>query len=216
MTRIKKKQAAKPMLCVKELFTDIEGEGQNQGFASLFVRLAGCNLRCVYCDTKYSYGGGIGLEPAYVADMIKASGFNYVNITGGEPLLQKKAVKELISCIRKKSGNIRVSVETNGSIDIRGTGAHMISMDWKLPGSGESKKMLKNNLSALKKSDQLKLVVSSEADLEYAAKMLKGKKVKALIVAQPVYGKFPVKKIAEFVILNRLNWKVGLQLHKFL
>ncbi len=218
MTRIKKKQFSIKgnVISVKELFMDIEGEGINQGFATFFVRLAGCNLRCMYCDTVYSYYGGIDFSVSYIADMILASGLKYVNITGGEPLLQKDAVKKLVSKIKKRDKRVKISIETNGSVDVRGTGADMISMDWKLPGSGQNDKMLEKNLEFLKSSDQIKLVISSEEDMEYAKTFFERKKIRALIIAQPAFGKFKIKRIADFVIDNRLNWKVGMQLHKFL
>lgn len=146
--------------------------------------------------------------------MVKKSPFKYVNITGGEPLLQKKDVIKMIRSIKKIRPDITVSVETNGSISVRGMPADNISMDLKLPSSGEHKKMVLSNLRALKPKDQLKLVIGSDRDMEHAKKMLSKYRVRSPVIAQPVWGRFKLDRIKKFVMKNRLNWKVSFQLHK--
>lgn len=202
----------KNIVKINEIFYDIEGEGKYQGFSSLFIRFTGCNLRCRWCDTKYAYLKGKNISIEKLIQIISKSPYKYVNITGGEPLLQKKQVNYII----KKSKNKFFTVETNGSISIRGIKADNISMDLKLPSSGEYKKMKFSNLKLLRKQDQLKLVVGSYGDLVYAKKVLKNYKVRATIIVQPVYKKFELEKIKRFVLRNKLNWKVSIQLHKII
>jgi 7-carboxy-7-deazaguanine synthase len=199
---------------VNEIFYDIEGEGKYQGYATLFIRLTGCGLRCRWCDTKYAYNKGRELGIGKLLGIVRRSPYKYINITGGEPLEQRNEVIKLIKGIKKIKPGIIVSVETNGAQNIRGVPAHNISMDLKLPSSGEHKKMLFSNLSVLKSKDQLKLVAGSEADLKYAKKVLSRHKVKAWIFVQPVYGKFSLAKIQKFVMKNKLGWKCSIQLHK--
>jgi 7-carboxy-7-deazaguanine synthase len=202
------------MLKVNEIFYDIEGEGKFQGYPTLFIRLAGCNLRCVWCDTKYSYYRGKNKRLEGIQRLVKKSPFKYVNITGGEPLQQKKDVIKLIRSIKKIRPDITVSIETNGSISVKGVPADNISMDLKLPSSGEHKKMMISNLRVLRSKDQLKLVIGSAGDMEYAARVLAKHKVKAPVIAQPVWRRFRLEKIKRFIMRNKLNWKASVQLQK--
>ena len=200
--------------CVKvnEIFYDIEGEGQYQGYPSLFIRLTGCNLRCEWCDTKEAYTKGSLMSVKDLAYAIRTSPYKYVNITGGEPLCWKEEVVSLIKMV-KNSGRV-ISVETNGAVSIKGVPADNISMDLKLPSSGEHKKMIQANLKLLKQKDQLKLVIGSVKDMNHAAAILKKHPVKCAVFAQPVFGKIKLESIRQYVMKNKLNWKVSIQLHK--
>jgi 7-carboxy-7-deazaguanine synthase len=197
-------------LPVNEIFFDIEGEGRHAGMPTLFIRLAGCNLRCSWCDTKYAYYKWRFYTAGKLSGIIRKSPFRNVNITGGEPLLYAAGVRELIKGARGKL----VTVETNGSIPVKGIKAGCVSMDIKLPSSGEQGKMLFANLKVLRPQDQVKLVAASAGDLKYAAGILRKYKTKALVIAQPVWGKMKAGKIAEFIMKNKLEWKLGIQLHK--
>lgn len=197
---------------INEIFYDIEGEGKYQGFPCLFIRTTGCNLRCVWCDTKYAYFKGKNISIYKLNNIIRQSPYKYVNITGGEPMLFKKQINYII----QKSKDKFFTVETNGSISIKGVKAYNISMDLKLPSSGESNKMNFANLKLLRKQDQLKLVIGSKKDMIYAKKILKKYKTKATIIAQPVYKRFKLKNIVNFILKNKLNWKVSIQLHKII
>jgi len=201
-------------MLVNEVFYDIEGEGKHQGYCTLFIRLAGCGLRCSWCDTKHAYYKGRELSTAALIKKAGRSPYKYVNITGGEPLEQRAEVIKLIKGIKKIRPDIIVSVETSGAQDIKGVAAHNISMDLKLPSSGEHGKMLVSNLKALKKTDQLKLVAGSKADLIYAKRVLSKYRAKAPVFVQPVFGKLGLGAIRKFVLKNRLEWKVSAQLHK--
>ncbi len=200
------------MVKVNEIFYDIEGEGQFQGFSTLFIRLTGCNLRCRWCDTKDAYTKGEMMRLEELLYAIRTSPYKYVNITGGEPLCWKEEVVSLIDQVRKLDRVI--SVETNGSVSIKGVPADNISMDLKLPSSGENIKMVLSNLKLLKPKDQLKLVIGSQKDMDFAAATLKKYPVKCVVFAQPVYGKFKIENIRQYVMRNKLGWKVSVQLHK--
>ncbi len=203
------------MLKICEIFEDIEGEGKFQGYPTFFVRVTGCNLRCSWCDTKYAYYKGKIISLKSILKRVAKSPYKFVSITGGEPLLYKKEIARLIKKIREKYKK-NVTIETNGSITIEGVPADNISMDLKLPSSGEHKKMLFSNLNLLKPKDQIKLVIGSKKDMVYAKKILDKYKVKTAIIVQPVFGKFPLRKIRDFVMKNKLNWKVSVQLHKII
>ena len=209
-----KYKAGNKKMLVNEVFYDIEGEGKYQGYATLFIRLSGCGLRCKWCDTKYAYNGGRDTGYTDLIRTVKKSPYKYINITGGEPLEQRDEVIKLIKGIKKTRPDITLSVETNGAQNIRGVPARNLSMDLKLPSSGEHKKMLFSNLRVLKAKDQLKLVAGLESDLNYAKKVLSKYKVKAPIYVQPVYGKLSLAKIQKFVMKNKLGWKCSIQLHK--
>jgi 7-carboxy-7-deazaguanine synthase len=201
-------------MLVNEVFYDIEGEGKYQGYATFFIRLTGCELRCRWCDTKYAYTGGRETGYAELLKTVQKSPYKYINITGGEPLEQRAEAVKLIRGIKEIRPDITVSVETNGAQDIKGVPAHNISMDLKLPSSGEHNKMLFSNLSVLKSKDQLKLVAGSNADMRYAKKVLSQYKVRAPIYVQPVFGKLSLAKIQKFVMKNNTGWKCSVQLHK--
>lgn len=197
---------------VNEIFYDIEGEGQYQGYPSLFIRLTGCNLRCKWCDTKEAYTKGELMKVSELAYAIRTSPYKYVNITGGEPLCWKEEVVALIKMVQKLDRV--VSIETNGAVSIKGVPADNISMDLKLPSSGEHKKMILANLKLLKPKDQLKLVIGSVKDMNHAATILKKHPVKCTVYAQPVFGKIKLEAIRQYVMKNKLSWKVSVQLHK--
>jgi 7-carboxy-7-deazaguanine synthase len=216
----KLKDDKKSFIKVNEVFFDIEGEGQYQGYPTLFIRLTGCNLRCRWCDTKDAYKNGEIMSVKGILRAIKTSPYKYVNITGGEPLCRKEEVVSLIKQVKKfeilKAQRLgkTISVETNGAISIKNVPADNISMDLKLPSSGEHGKMMLSNLKLLRSKDQLKLVIGSQKDMACAAKILKKHPVKCVVFAQPVYGKFKLDRIKEYVMKNKLGWKVSVQLHK--
>lgn len=199
------------MIKINEIFYDIEGEGKNAGYPTLFIRVTGCNLRCRWCDTKYAYYKGKNYSLKFLANKINKSPYKFVNITGGEPLLYKEQLKKLLKIVKKSKF---ITIETNGSILIKDIKVDMVSMDLKLPSSGENEKMLYKNLHLLSEKDQLKLVIGSFQDMQYAKKILKKYKVKASVIVQPVYKKFEFDKIKEFILKNKLNWKFSIQLHK--
>jgi 7-carboxy-7-deazaguanine synthase len=201
-------------MMINEIFYDLEGEGKYQGYPTLFIRFTGCNLRCSWCDTKKAYSKGKDISLAGILGVVKRSPYKNINITGGEPLYSRKALVSLIGAIKKTRRDIIVSVETNGSLPIAALKADNISMDLKLPSSGEQKKMHLPNLRALRPKDQLKLVIGSEKDMRYAIKMLEKHPVKCVVFAQPVFGRIALSRIKDFVLRHNTGWKVSVQLHK--
>jgi 7-carboxy-7-deazaguanine synthase len=209
-----------PALRVTEIFASLQGEGRDIGLPTVFVRLTGCNLRCVWCDTEYSFAGG---EWMAVPDVVKAveafPGVRRVCLTGGEPLLQKDHQALLQALIAK---GYRIVVETSGSKPLEGAhlDAHVcVSMDIKCPGSGEADAMVWDNLAKLGPKDQLKFVIADERDYAYAKETVEGraKGTAAEVVFQPVGGGLEgVLKIAGWTRRDALHVRVLPQLHKLL
>jgi 7-carboxy-7-deazaguanine synthase len=207
-------------LRVTEIFQSIQGEGKDIGFPTVFVRLTGCNLRCVWCDTEYSFTGGTWMSlDAVVAAVEAYPGLKRVCLTGGEPLLQKEH-QDLVRALVERG--YRIVVETSGSRALTGVLLHdqvCISMDLKCPGSGEHEAMLWENLAKLRPKDQLKFVVGDEADYLYMKGVLskQAADIDTDIIVQPVGGGLEgVKTISEWVKRDGLAVRVLPQLHKLL
>ena len=218
-----RRAGAKPpgvSLRVTEIFPSLQGEGRDIGVPTVFVRLTGCNLRCVWCDTEYSFTGGSWMALDEVLARVEAhAGVRAVCLTGGEPLLQKEH-QDLVAALTGRG--YRVVVETSGSRPITGALLHeavCVSMDIKCPGSGEEGSLLDENIAALRAKDQVKFVLADKADFDFMrgviATRLKG--CPAPVTAQPVGGSAEgVRQIAEWVAEAGLNVRVLPQLHKLL
>ena len=196
-----------------EIFKSIQGEGLMIGALTFFVRTSGCNLDCSWCDTQYSKQKGTEMS---VDDIISEIGdCRNVCLTGGEPLLQND-VYELMDKLLKKGKTI--VLETNGSKDISEVPKDpnlIISMDIKCPSSGMEEEMMLSNMDILKKTDQIKFVLSNGGDFEYALLLLKEKPVKCTIIFSPVGG-MDIEPLAEEVIERNLDVRVMPQLHKII
>jgi len=183
------------------------------GIPTHFVRTVGCNLACEWCDTGYANEGGSEMSIDEIIDAIGDT--ENVCITGGEPLLQKDAISllERLVVIGK-----RVTVETNGSIDVSQIPRDkklIISMDIKCPSSGMSDKMLFSNVALLDETDQLKFVIGDRVDLEYATKFVRANEICANVIFTPVGG-MDLRPLAEEVLARGLNVRVLPQLHKLI
>ncbi len=195
-----------------ETFTSLQGEGLKMGALTFFIRMAGCNLRCSWCDTKYAFGEGEECDIETLANMPDVKN---VCITGGEPLLQEK-LPELIEKLLSKGKHI--VLETNGSMDISylcDDPYLMISMDIKCPTSGMSDRMLMSNIQHLKMKDQLKFIIADGEDLIYAIKVLEDYSPRTNVIFSPVGG-MDLEPLAEEVISRRLEVRVLPQLHKII
>ena len=185
------------------------------GAPTTFVRTSGCPLRCAYCDTKQVYDEGSQMTVEAVLKAVKKHGARHVCLTGGEPLMQRDApslVKKLLE------EGYKVVVETNGAMPLDEMPCDdnlSISMDIKCPSSGESDKMLFSNLEMLGPTDQLKFVVSGEADYAYAKEVIRERSPKCEIILTPVGGK-DLKWLAEEVLRDKLDVRVLPQLHKII
>ena len=200
---------------INEIFYSIQGEGKWVGLPNIFVRVAGCNLRCSYCDTKYAYDDGKEMSIDEIVNHIGNYPCKYVCITGGEPLLQHETL-DLINAVLKR--NYKISLETNGSIDIKNIvnkKSLMISLDVKCPSSNMHEKMKLENISALKKDDQLKIIIQNKEDYNYAKKIIQKYEPICHVFFQPVWASNP-KNLAGWILGDGLNVKLGLQIHKMI
>lgn len=205
-----------------EHFISINGEGQHAGELALFLRFAGCNLRCAWCDTMWANEKDTPFAPVSVNKLIEiaeqaaASGVHNITLTGGEPLLQPN-IDELLD--RLKYMPVRVEIETNGSVSLapfveRGA---VFTMDYKLPSSRMEQHMCTENFALLHEWDTVKFVCGSRADLNRAAEMIAQYQPKAAVYLSPVFGQIAPAEMVEFMKERGLgDVRLQLQLHKFI
>lgn len=200
---------------INEIFYSIQGEGKWIGLPNTFIRTTGCNLRCTYCDTKYAYENGQEMNIHQIINEIKKYDCKNIYITGGEPLLQP----DILTLIDKLTMlNYNIGIETNGSIRIQELlekKLSLISLDIKCPSSNMQEKMFFNNIAMLRLKDQLKFVIKNRDDYDFAKKIIKKFNPKCSIFLQPVWGT-NIKKIVNWILEDRLNVRIGLQLHKII
>jgi 7-carboxy-7-deazaguanine synthase len=205
------------MLKVNEIFKSIQGESTYAGLPCTFVRLAGCNLRCTYCDTNYAYYHGRELADTEIISKIEEYGVNCVEFTGGEPLLQEETHPLLKTLLDR---DYQVLVETNGSICIGCLDKRVnIIMDYKTPKSGMSERMRVKNFSFLKKTDQIKFVLMDESDYLWAKDIIiKNKLLDRFdnILVSPAYGILSPKSLALWTLRDNLPVRIQLQIHKYI
>jgi len=202
------------MLTVNEIFFSIQGEGTRTGRPCVFVRLTGCPLRCVWCDTAYAFHEGTRLEVDQVVEQVDAHGTRLVCLTGGEPLAQPEA----FSLVRRLlNEGWEVIVETSGHISLAGLDQRAVAvMDIKAPGSGESGKMDWDNLDRLRSTDEAKFVLADRGDYEWARALVREKDLAArcTVLFSPVHGGLEPGPLAEWILGDRLPVRLQLQLHK--
>lgn len=197
---------------IAEIFTSLQGEGLTSGYPTIFIRLAGCNLSCSYCDTPASRQGGSDIAVCEVTERALAEKPHYVCITGGEPLLQKNEVAELSRQLI--SAGKTVSIETNGTVPFDDLPDNVsICMDVKCPSSGETSDI--NLLASMKPTDSVKFVVGTGDDLQYVENVIVNNPTKAEIFISPVYGT-DYQRIASYILSRNLPARMQLQLHKFI
>ena len=201
---------------VCEIFTSIQGESSYAGLPCTFIRLSGCNLRCSYCDTEYAYNAGMELTEDEIINELSLVGVNLVEITGGEPLLQEGA-HHLIE--RLLNDGHRVLVETNGSQSIKDIDSRaVIILDIKTPGSGMVSEMDFSNLDYLKPADEVKFVITGRGDYEWARDLMEERSLheKCVVLFSPVCEALPAKNLVKWIIEDRLDVRLNLQLHKYI
>jgi len=204
-------------LKVNEIFYSIQGESSRAGCPTVFIRLSGCNLRCSYCDTKYAYEDGQEMEMSQILEAVKEFGCHLVEITGGEPLLQKET-SAFISKLLDDS--YTVMLETNGSLDIGEIDGRCIKIiDVKCPSSGEHEKNLFSNFEKMNKNDELKFVIETKEDYSYAKDQLL---IYDIIIPpgnihfSPVFEKLSPQTLSAWILEDNLNVRMTPQLHKFI
>jgi 7-carboxy-7-deazaguanine synthase len=205
-----------PTLKINEIFKTIQGESSYAGRPCIFIRLTGCNLRCSYCDTVYAYKKGRVMNLDEIIRKVENFNCNLVEITGGEPLLQKN-VKDLIRVLNEKG--YEVMVETNGSLNIGSVVNNAkIIMDIKCPGSNEEKKNNINNLDLLKFTDEIKFVIKDKSDYNWAKEILRAKNLEKnfLILFSPVHKLLSPKELSGWILKDNLNVRLQTQWHKYI
>lgn len=200
---------------INEIFHSIQGEGLTMGIPTTFVRLAGCNLRCQWCDTKYAYDEGEEMGIDEILARVEELGCDQVCVTGGEPLHQEGHVRLIEKLL--ESGHL-VTLETNGSFSLEElpvSDHFMISMDLKCPSSKMDDQMRLENLELLSPNDQLKFVICDEEDYEHAKNILAQNESHCNVIMQPVDGR-DLKQLAKLVVRDNLAVRVLPQLHKLI
>jgi 7-carboxy-7-deazaguanine synthase len=203
-------------LKISEIFYSLQGETSRAGLPTVFIRLTGCPLRCVWCDSAYAFTGGSRMSLAAILEAVAAHKPHYVCVTGGEPLAQK-ACPELLTLLCEAGYD--VSLETSGALDIAPVDARVSRIvDLKAPGSGEESKNRWQNIELLKPSDELKFVLKDRADYEWARTALAkhGLAARCPVLFSPVQETLPSRQLAEWVLEDRLPVRFQLQLHKVL
>jgi 7-carboxy-7-deazaguanine synthase len=209
-----------------EIFETVEGEGTRAGFPTVFVRLFGCNLRCTWCDTKYSYPpeeADSVMSIGEIVDEVNNYHSRHICLTGGEPLLYGEKSLALIHALLELEHVVDLHIETNGAIDLtmflEGVASPKVRyiMDFKLPDSGEMDKMIVANLSKLRQQDELKFVIGSDEDFRIAVEVLERYPTKALPMFSPVWETMPPRKLVELMLEHGLSHvKLNMQLHKII
>jgi len=193
-----------------EIFPSIQGEGRGQGLVTTFVRLAGCNLRCRWCDTPYAWDGGEEKSVEAIAAAVKELGIRRVCITGGEPLLQGDELSELLTLLAEEK--YEIEIESNGTIDPAPYQRYAaICMDVKCPASGEESDL--TLLSRLGPRDSVKFVVGDLEDLRYMVGIITHFPTEAELIVSPVHGT-DLRMVADFSLERRVPVRLQVQLHK--
>jgi 7-carboxy-7-deazaguanine synthase len=198
---------------VTEIFHSIQGESSHAGRPCVFVRLTGCNLRCRWCDSEYTFTGGEKMSAGDVMARVRSYGCKLVEITGGEPLAQAEAF-ELVAELCDQ--DYEVLIETSGSIDIAPVDRRAkIILDVKCPGSGEAAKNRWENLEALRPHDEVKFVIADRADYDFAKRIVAEKGLdRWTVLFSPVWGELDMKTLAEWMLADRVTARLQTQLHK--
>src|SRR5512136_1450492 len=197
---------------IAEIFKSLQGEGKNQGKPCLFIRLAGCNLNCQWCDTTYARTGGIEMGLDMILEQVWRTNPSYVCITGGEPLLQADELEPLLISLHKRG--TAIDIETNGTFDFRILQPYAsICMDVKCPSSEEQSNLAL--LDAIRPLDSVKFVVKDEADCQYAWEIILKYRIRGEIFLSPVYGS-DYSLISKFIQVNNLPVRFQIQLHKII
>jgi 7-carboxy-7-deazaguanine synthase len=201
-------------LRLTEIFLSLQGESRSVGWPTVFVRLTGCPLRCQYCDTAYAFHGGEWWEIETILAEVGRHGVHHVCVTGGEPLAQKRCIALLQKLC---DAGYEVSLETSGAIDISEVDPRVVRVvDLKTPGSKEQHRNLLGNIPLLTTHDQVKFVVCSRADYDWAKQMLDEHRLveRCEVLFSPSYDEVAPRELAEWILADKLPVRFQLQLHK--
>jgi 7-carboxy-7-deazaguanine synthase len=203
---------------VSEIFRSIQGESYLAGLPCTFIRLAGCNLRCAWCDTAYAQDPASGKDMSVheIVREIRSRGADLVEITGGEPLLQPETASLMRILLDMGA---RVLLETNGTFDVGEVDTRVtIVMDIKPPSSGHADANRWDNVEKLQETDEIKIVIADRADYDWAKRELGTRKIigSKRISFSPVFGKLDYRPVAEWLLKDAIPVRLGVQLHKIL
>jgi 7-carboxy-7-deazaguanine synthase len=203
-------------LRVYEIFHSLQGESSRIGLPTVFIRLTGCPMRCVYCDTEYAFSGGGNMTLDEILAHVAGYGTRYVTVTGGEPLAQK-ACFDLLRMLC--DAGYEVSLETGGAIDTTHVDTRVaVILDVKTPGSGEMANNVWGNLEHLKPQDEVKFVLCDRQDYEWAKQILTERRIadQCSVLFSPVYSQVNPTELADWILQDRLPVRMQVQLHKIL
>ena len=209
-------QSPLPRLKITEIFTSLQGEADTAGWPTVFVRLTGCPLRCQYCDTAYAFHGGEWWEFDAILAEVARHGARHVCVTGGEPLAQKRCVALLEKLC---DAGYDVSLETSGAIDIGPVDPRVSRvLDIKTPGSAEAHRNLWSNLPLLTARDQVKFVICSREDYDWAKALVAEHELvkRCTVFFSPSKGEITARQLADWIVEDRLPVRFQMQLHKIL
>jgi 7-carboxy-7-deazaguanine synthase len=204
-------------LKINEIYLSVQGESTWAGLPCVFVRLTGCDLRCTYCDTEYAFYEGVRRTLGDILAQVLAFGCSLVEITGGEPLLQKNVLPLMTAlCNAERT----VLIETSGAHDISKIDprVHRI-VDLKTPSSGEVSKNLYSNIAYLSNRDEVKFVIGSREDYEWSRGQIERHRLServGAVLLSPVFGAIAPRQIVEWMLADRLRARFQLQMHKFI
>jgi 7-carboxy-7-deazaguanine synthase len=203
-------------LKISEIFHSVQGEASRAGLPTVFVRLVGCPLRCVWCDTEHAFSGGTRMTLAEIMEQVSGYATHQICVTGGEPLAQNNCLA-LLNALCDAGHD--VSLETSGALDISGVDTRVSRIvDIKAPGSGEFSKNRWQNLDLLTARDELKFVLMDRADYEWARDTVIQRQLDKIcpVLFSPVQESLEPRDLAEWILADRLNVRFQLQLHKLL
>lgn len=205
-----------PRVKLTEIFLSIQGESTTVGWPTVFVRLTGCPLRCHYCDTAYAFHGGEWFSFDAVLERVASHGARHVCVTGGEPLAQKSCTQLLVALC---NAGYQVSLETSGAIDISKVDQRVNRVvDVKTPGSGESHRNRLDDLALLRSDEQLKFVICSRADFEWARDLVVSRSLheRCTVFFSPSFQQVEGRDLAQWILDEHLPVRLQVQLHKYL
>ncbi|KTG17967.1 MULTISPECIES: 7-carboxy-7-deazaguanine synthase QueE [unclassified Guyparkeria] len=203
-------------LRITEIFRSLQGESDHIGWPTVFVRLTGCPLRCVYCDTAYAFTGGERMSPESILDRVAELDTRHVCVTGGEPLAQPGCIDLLR---RLADADHEVSLETSGAMDVAEVDPRVhVVMDLKTPSSGEETRNRWENLAHLKSSDEIKVVIGSREDFDWAVARVREHDLtrRFAVLFSPVFEGVSPRTLAEWILDSGLDIRFQMQLHKLI
>ncbi len=206
----------KNSLRITEIFYSLQGEGKTMGLPTTFIRLTGCPLRCGYCDTEYAFHGGQEREISDIIEEVESIGATYINVTGGEPLAQKR-VHDLMQQLCELG--YKVSLETSGALDVSNVDSRVVKvLDVKTPGSKEEARNKSQNYAFLTEADQVKYVICDRDDFLWSKEHMYQHELqdKCEVLFSPVQGQLAAVDLAGWILEEKLSVRFQIQLHKYL